>query len=212
MDSRFPLRLAWFYAGLVIMTFGYALIIGPGFGAAPWDIFHLGLHQKTGVPLGLVIQLMGVLIILIDVALQIKPTLGMFLNMLSVGPILQFMLARLPVPESLIGRGVMLAAGLLTAGLGLGLYISAGLGAGPRDGLMLGLTRKLGLPVAVIKNGIDITVALLGYWLGGPLGVGTVLVALTIGPSVQFGLHVVNWLSQVSPFSTFVEAVPLKRG
>lgn len=212
MAFRYPLRLAWFFAGLAIVAFGYAMIIKPGFGAAPWDIFHLGVSGKSGLPLGFVVQGIGVIIIGLNALLHIKPTVGMVLNMLCYGPLLQFMLSVLPVPDSLAARWLMLAAGITVAGLGTAIYVSAGLGAGPRDGLMLGLTRMLGLPVAVVKNGMDVTVALAGWWLGGPLGLATVIVALGIGPAVQMGMYVVERLSHLAPFSGFVTPVALRRG
>lgn len=205
------LRLVWFYVGLAIVTLGYSLIIRPTIGAAPWDIFHLGVHQQTGVPLGLVIQLTGVVLILINIALRIKPGVGMVLNMLSVGPMLQWVLGRLPGPGSPVGGWVMLTAGIMTVGLGTALYVSADLGPGPRDGMMIGLTRRFGQPIALIKNGMEVTVTVSGWLLGGPLGLGTLLVALGLGPSIQLGMHLVERLSQLRPFSAFVRPVALKR-
>lgn len=209
--NNLVVRLLWFYLGLIILTLGYALTIRPGVGAAPWDIFHIGVHNRTGVPLGLVIQLTGVAIILLNWSLQIKPGLGMLLNMLSVGPMMQAILSWLPLPQTPVGQWLMLGTGILVVGFGTALYVSADLGSGPRDGMMIGLTRKLGLPVAVIKNGIDATVAFTGWLLGGPLGLGTVLVALTLGPSMQLGMHLVERISRLRPFSTFVRPVALKR-
>lgn len=204
-------RLLWFYLGISLGALGTALIITPGLGAAPWDIFHLGIVKQTSVSLGLVIQLAGAAIILLDMVLGIRPTVGMILNMLSFGPILQFFLDQLLLPESLLGRWLMVAAGILVGGLGTALYVSAGLGSGPRDGLMIGLTRRLGLPIGLVRNGIDLTVALNGWWLGGPLGVGTVVVALAFGPCVQFGMKAMATLAGHSPFQRFVTPVNLKR-
>ncbi|HYF91297.1 MAG TPA: hypothetical protein VD969_03520 [Symbiobacteriaceae bacterium] len=206
-----PLRLLWFYLGLVTTCAGIAMVIKPGIGAAPWDIFHLGVAGRSGIPLSLVIQLIGVMIILLDWSLKIRPSIGMVLNMLSVGPILSSILNLLEVPQTLPGRWLMLAAGVLVFGFGTAMYISADMGPGPRDGLMVGLTRRFGLPVAVIKNGIDVTVALVGWALGGPLGLGTVIVALSIGPSVQFGMSLIARMARLRPFAGFVRPVSLKR-
>lgn len=211
LDRQTPLRVLWFYLGLVIMTFGFALVIRPGLGAAPWDILHLGLQGQTGIALGTVIQLTGVAIILLNLTLGIKPTLGMLLNMLSVGPMLQRILPLLPLPDAMVLRWVMLAAGMLIVGVGTALYVSADLGSGPRDGMMIGLTRKLGIPVAFVKNGMDVTVALTGWWLGGPLGLGTVVVALGLGPCMQLGMALVTRLAAFRPFDGFVRPVSLKR-
>ncbi len=208
---QYLVRVLWFYVGLTVCALGYALVIKPAVGAAPWDIFHLGIAGRTGVALGLVIQLVGVGIILLDLVLGIKPGPGMFLNMLSVGPMLQFMLPVLPMPASLLGRWLMLGVGILVAGVGTALYVSADLGPGPRDGLMIGLTRKTGLPVAVIKNAMDLVVAISGWLLGGPLGLGTLVVALGLGPAVQFGMYLVRHLATFRPFTTFVRPVALKR-
>ncbi|HWI66349.1 MAG TPA: membrane protein [Symbiobacteriaceae bacterium] len=210
-DRTLLYKLLWYYLGLFVVCIGYALVIKPGLGAAPWDIFHLGISGRTGVKLSLVIQLTGLVIILLNWRLAIRPSIGMVLNMLSVGPILTSILGVLQVPQTLAGRWVMLAAGILVAGFGTALYISADMGPGPRDGMMVGLTRRFGLPVGVIKNGIDVTVALLGWLLGGPLGVGTVFVALGLGPSVQLGMGLVARIAQIGPLSGFVRPVSLKR-
>lgn len=206
-----PVQIAWFYFGLIVVTFGYAMVIRAGVGAAPWDIFHLGINSRTGLPLALVIQLMGVVVILINLSLSIKPTVGMVLNMLSVGPILQTFLTWMPIPQHLFLQWAMLAAGVLVAGLGTALYVSADLGSGPRDGMMIGLTRKLGIPVGLVKNGIDVAVAAAGWALGGPLGLGTIAVALGLGPSVQLGMALVARLATFRPFHSFVRPVSLKR-
>lgn len=210
-DRKLPLKLLWYYIGLTIMAAGFAMIIKPGLGAAPWDIFHLGVNGQTGLPLSRVIQLVGLLIVLVNWALKIKPSLGMVLNMLSVGPILTSIMGLLEVPQTLPGRWIMLAAGILICGFGTALYISADMGPGPRDGLMVGLTRRFGLPVSLIKNGIDVTVAFLGWLMGGPLGLGTVVVALSLGPSIQWGMALVVRLARLGPLATFVRPVSLKR-
>lgn len=210
-SRQFLLRLLWFYVGLAVVTTGFGMVIRPGVGAAPWDIFHLGVNRQTGLPLGVVMQLTGLVIILLNWSLKIKPGLGMVLNMLSVGPMVQVVLAVLPTPETLWGRWLMLAVGIFLAGFGTAFYVSADLGSGPRDGMMIGLTRKLGLPVAVIKNGMDITVALVGWLLGGPLGFGSILVALSLGPSVQLGMHLMERVARFHPFFRFVRPVALKR-
>jgi uncharacterized membrane protein YczE len=209
--GKLAIRIVWFYLGLFIFATGGALIIKAGLGAAPWDIFHLGTSRQTGVQLAYIVQATGGVIILLDLSLGIRPTLGMILNMLSVGPILQAILSvRVPLFQEPV-RWLMLTAGILMVGLGTALYVSADLGAGPRDGLMIGLTRRLGLPVAVIKNGIDLTVALAGWWLGGPLGFGTVVIALLIGPSIQMNMGMISRLSTYAPFNQFVKPVSLKR-
>jgi len=208
---QYLVRILWFYVGLAVCSLGIALVIKPAVGAAPWDIFHLGVSARIGVAFSLVVQLTGVAIILLDLALGIKPGPGMFLNMLSVGPMVSLMLTLLPTPQALVSRWLMLALGILLSGIGTALYVSADLGPGPRDGFMIGLTRKTGLPVAVIKNAMDLVVALSGWLLGGPLGAGTLVVALGLGPAVQFGMYLVRRLAAYKPFTSFVRPVALKR-
>ncbi|MEW8979773.1 MAG: hypothetical protein AB2385_15395 [Symbiobacterium sp.] len=210
MRFRFALRLLWYFAGLVITCAGYALVIRPGLGAGPWDILHLGLSGRTGLPLGLVIQTLGLVIIGLDWALGLRPTLGMVLNMLCFGPILQFILERMPSPETTAGLWLMLAAGILLSGVGTALYASADLGAGPRDSLMIGLTRLVKLPVGLVKNGLDLTVSVIGWWLGGPLGLGTVAVVLGVGPSVQLGFYLAGRLARLGFLNGIVRPVALR--
>jgi uncharacterized membrane protein YczE len=210
--SRQTLRqILWYYAGIIIMCLGYAMIIKPAVGAGPWDIFHLGIVHQTGIPLGFVVQLIGLAIVLLDLKLRIQPTLGMILNMITVGPIMSTLLALLPMPTLLTTRWLMLLVGIFLAGLGTAWYVSAGIGSGPRDGLMIGLTQRINLPISIIKNGIDVTVALVGWAMGGPLGVGTVVVAIAMGPSVQVGLHLMAKLRTITWLEPLVQPVVLKQ-
>lgn len=209
--KRYVLQLLWFYLGLAVTVVGFALIIRPGLGAAPWDIFHLGLSQRTGVALMFIVQGTGAAVIALNLLLGIKPSVGMVLNMLCVGPILQWLLRTVPVPEALPLRWLMLLVGILIAGIGTALYVSADIGSGPRDGMMIGLTRKLGRPVGLIKNVIDIAVAAAGWWLGGPLGLGTVVVALGLGPAVQLGVWLTVRLESTAPFTGFVKPISLQK-
>jgi uncharacterized membrane protein YczE len=209
--KRWLVAVLLFYVGLCTVVLGYALVITPAFGAAPWDIFHLGLSGQTKLPLFLTVQMTGAVLVLLNLALGIRPTVGMMLNMISVGPILQFFLSFMSTPESVLARIAMLVAGIFLGGLGTALYVSAGIGSGPRDGMMIGLTRRIGLPVSVVKNVIDVAVASIGWFLGGPLGVGTIVVAIGLGPSIQLGMNLVTRLSTLSTFSTFVYPVNLKR-
>lgn len=204
--KKYCLQVAWFCLGIAVMCLGLAMVIRPGFGASPWDIFHLGLSTRLSVPLSFVVQTVGLLIILVNLTLGVRPSVGMVLNMVLVGPTMQFFLGVLPEPTGWPLRLGMLALGLLLDGFGTAWYISADLGAGPRDGLMLGLSHRLRLPVAVVKNGLDICVALLGWWLGGPLGAGTVAVALCIGPIIQTGMFLIARASAHGPLSGFVSA------
>lgn len=209
--KRTLVQVVWFYVGMAVMAFGYGMVIRPGVGVSPWDILHLGIQGRTGFPLSMIMQGTGVVIIFLNWALGTPPTVGMVMNMLSYGPMLQWILPWIPQPQTLPLRILMLLTGILVAGLGTALYVSASLGSGPRDGMMIGISRKLGLPTGVVKNGIDITVTLSGWALGGPLGLGTVVVALGMGPSMQFGMSAVRRLAEYKPFSGFVHPVQLKK-
>lgn len=199
-------RLLSFAFGMLVMCFGYAMLIKPGLGAAPWDVLHLGVALHLPFALSLVLLIASVLVMLFNLLLSIYPSVGMVLNILLLGPLMQFTLNVVPTPRSIVARFIMVAAGILIAGLGIALYTSADLGSGPRDGMMLGLAKKLGRPVGIVKNGIDILLCLFGWWLGGPLGVGTVLAALLTGPAVQLGYAVVRRLVCLPAMETFLTA------
>lgn len=209
--KKYCLRLFWYLLGIGVMCLGLALVIRPGLGASPWDIFHLGVSMRLSVPLAFVVQSVGLLSILVNMTLGVRPSVGMVLNMLLVGPLVQLFLGILPEPTGLLLRWGMLGLGLLLDGFGAAWYISADLGAGPRDGLMLGLSEKLHLPVAVVKNSLDLCVALVGWWLGGPLGAGTVAVALGIGPIIQTGMFLIGRVSARGPLSGFVRVQAVGR-
>jgi uncharacterized membrane protein YczE len=210
-DRKLPLKLLWFYLGLAVMGGGMAMFVRSGLGAAPWDVFHLGVVSRTALGLGLVSELAGLVIILINWLMGIKPTLGTVLNMLTFGPIMQVEIGLLPRPEALLFRWLMLLVGIFLMGFGTGLYVSADLGSGPRDGLMIGLTRRLGVSVGMVKNTMDICIAVLGWWLGGPLGLGTAAVALGQGPAVQIGLNLVARMANLSWLAGFIRPVQLNR-
>ncbi len=208
---RLALKVVVFFVGLAITAFGYVLLIKPGLGAAPWDIYHLGMSGRVPIPLAIIVQGTGLLIILLNIALGIRPTLGMVLNMLTVGPMMQFYVGVVPQPTTLLMRWGMLAIGVLLAGAGTAFYVSADLGSGPRDGMMIGLTRILNRPLGLVKNGIDVIVSLTGFWLGGPLGIGTLVVAATLGWSMQLGMAIVERVAAYAPFSGLLRPVRLRR-
>jgi uncharacterized membrane protein YczE len=199
-------RLLSFVVGMLVMCFGYALLIKPGLGAAPWDVLHLGLAAHLPFALSWVILMASVAVLICNLFLGIYPSVGMVLNILFLGPLMQFALSVVPSPRSLAARLAMVAAGVLIAGLGIAFYTSADLGSGPRDGMMLGLAQKLKRPVGLVKNGIDLLLCLFGWWLGGPLGIGTVIAALLTGPAVQVGYLVVRQMTRIAGMERFLTA------
>jgi uncharacterized membrane protein YczE len=171
--------------GLALFGLGAALFIGSDLGAAPWDVFHQGVANQTGLPLGLVIQMTGLLIVASWYPLGLRPGWGTLLNAIEIGLVVMLAGQLLPETESLLVRSSYQAIGLLCVGVGSGLYIGAGLGSGPRDGLMLGLSRGR-MTVGITRTGIEVSVLLAGIALGGTAGVGTAVFAFGIGPGVHY--------------------------
>jgi len=180
--------LVFILAAAPIMAFGLFLIMRTTWGVGPWDVLHLGLAQRTGLTVGRAHQLTGLSLVILTLLLGGRTvTLITLINTTLVGLWLDWYNARnvLPVIPGLTGLPV-LAAGLLLMGFGIALYLHPGLGAGPRDGLMLTLSQRTGQPIARVKVAMDVTAMLAGLVLGGPAGLGTVAVALGLGPSIQF--------------------------
>ena len=163
---------------------GISLILEAHLGAAPWDVFHQGLSRKTDISVGNIIIIVGLALLVLWIPLRQKPGVGTLLNALEIGVMVDLVMPLLPDTELLLVRLGYLAAGIVIIGVGSGFYIGSGLGAGPRDGLMLGLTR-LGLSVRVARTAIEIVVLLAGVALGGSVGVGTVAFTFGIGPLVH---------------------------
>ncbi|MGO0060760.1 YczE/YyaS/YitT family protein [Brevibacillus fluminis] len=182
------IRYTMFMLGLLVMGFGIAMMIEANMGVAPWDTFHIGLQKTFGLTIGMWSQIVGLVIIFSSYAIgKIKPTIGMFLNMFFFGLFIDmFMwLEWVPKGETLIQRAICFGAGLLIYTCGTGMYLSPRLGAGPRDSFMLALNDRLGWSIQKVRLGIEITVTILGFALGGPVSIGTLVTALSIGPLIQ---------------------------
>ncbi len=183
--DRLPERFARCIFGLALFGLGSAMFFASELGAAPWDVFHQGIAHHTGLPVGLIIQLTGLLIVAMWYPLGLRPGWGTLLNATEIGLVVMLVGGLLPTSDSLFLRGGYLVGGLLCVGIGTGFYIGAGLGTGPRDGLMIGLSRY-GLSVRATRTVIEATVLLAGIALGGTAGLGTAVFALGIGPAVQY--------------------------
>ena len=173
--------------GLALFGAGIALIIDADLGAAPWDVFHTGVSDLTGVPVGTVIILTGAALLLLWIPLREQPGLGTVLNAVEIGLVVDLVLPIVPEPDQLALRLLMMFGGVAVIGLGSALYIGAGLGPGPRDGLMTGIARR-GVSVRAARTGIEVLVLVVGVALGGAIGLGTAVFALGIGPLVQLFL------------------------
>ena len=185
-------KLARCIAGLAFFGFGITLFIRANLGLAPWDIFHKGLSEKLDVSIGLVIVGVGLLLLLLWIPLRQKPGVGTVLNALEIGFVVNLTKPLIGEPDQLVMRTFMVIAGVLVIALGSALYIGAGLGSGPRDGLMLGLSqRSIGgrrISIRVARTTIELTVMIAGLFLGGSIGIGTLIFMFGIGPLVQLVL------------------------
>jgi uncharacterized membrane protein YczE len=178
-------RLVQLYAGLVLYGASMALQIRAGLGLDPWDVFHQGVADRTGLSFGTVVILTGAVVLLGWVPLRQRPGVGTISNVVVIGLAVDATLALLPGAGSAPVAVTMLLAGVGLNGVASGAYIGAGLGPGPRDGLMTGLVRRTGGSVRAVRMTIEVTVLAAGAALGGTVGVGTVVYALSIGPLVH---------------------------
>lgn len=174
--------------GLLLYGVSIALMLASGLGVDPWDVFHQGLSQRTGISFGSVVIGVSLLVLLVWIPLRQRPGLGTVANALLVGLVADATLAILPRPEMLSWQLLMLTTGIVANGIATGLYISAGLGPGPRDGLMTGIAARTGRSIRLVRTIIELSVLATGWVLGGPVGVGTLLYAISIGPIVQISI------------------------
>jgi uncharacterized membrane protein YczE len=178
--------------GLVVFGVGITLLLRAELGAAPWDVFHTGVTELTGIPTGMVIVLTGLSLLALWIPLRERPGLGTLLNATVIGVVVDLTMPVVPQVDGLVVRSAMLVAGLVLIAAGSGAYIGTWLGPGPRDGLMTGLARRTvaGRPISLrlARTGVELTVLAVGVALGGSIGVGTAAFALGIGPMVQWFL------------------------
>jgi uncharacterized membrane protein YczE len=177
-------RLSQLLAGLALYGLSLALVVEAGLGVAPWDVLHQGLARVTGMSMGTWVVLVSVLVLLLWVPLHQRPGVGTLLNAVLIGVFLDLSLALLPGLHGLPLRLVALAAGVGLNAVATAAYIGARLGPGPRDGLMTGIAAR-GHSVRAVRTGIEVTVLVAGWLLGGTVGLGTVVYALGIGPLVH---------------------------
>jgi uncharacterized membrane protein YczE len=174
-------RLVQLYAGLLLYGVSSSLLVLAGLGLDPWDVFHQGLSRTIGLAIGTWAILVGVVVLVLWIPLRQRPGIGTLSNVVVVGGTMDVVLGHVHAPHGLVVRVVCLVCGVFLNGVATGAYIGAGLGPGPRDGLMTGLAAR-GRSIRVVRTGIEVTVLATGWLLGGTVGVGTVLYALAIGP------------------------------
>jgi uncharacterized membrane protein YczE len=175
------LRLAQLFGGLVLYGISSSLLVLAGLGLDPWDVFHQGLARHTPFAIGTWVIIVGVVVLLLWIPLRQRPGIGTVSNVVLVGATMNVVLGHVDAPHALAARIACLVAGVFLNGVATGAYIGAGLGPGPRDGLMTGLAGR-GHSIRVVRTGLEVTVLATGWLLGGTVGVGTVLYALSIGP------------------------------
>jgi uncharacterized membrane protein YczE len=178
-------RLLQLYAGLVLYGASMALQIRAGLGLDPWDVFHQGVAERTGLSFGTVVILTGAIVLLAWIPLRQRPGFGTVSNVFVIGIAVDVALAVLPHAGSAPVAVAVLLSGVGLNGLAGGAYIGAGLGPGPRDGLMTGLVRRTGGSIRVVRTSLEIGVLVAGAALGGRVGIGTVVYAVSIGPIVH---------------------------
>jgi uncharacterized membrane protein YczE len=183
--GRMPRRLSQLVVGLALYGVSMALLIRSGLGQMPWDVLHFGLAQHLPLSLGQIVIAVSVLVLLLWIPLRQMPGLGTVLNALLVGLSADATLALLAAPEPMAVRAGFVVAGVLLNALATALYIGAQLGPGPRDGLMTGWVRRTGLSVRLVRTSLEVAVVVLGWLLGGVVGIATVIYALAIGPLTQ---------------------------
>ena len=181
-----PRRLIQLFAGLVLYGISDSMLLLAGLGVDPWDVLHQGLSRRTGIPIGTWAIIVGALVLLLWIPLRQRPGLGTLCNVILIGAVIDVVLATVAPPHSLPVRAVVMVAAVVLNGVATGLYIGAGLGPGPRDGLMTGFAAR-GHSLRMARTAIEVTVLLAGWLLGGTVGVGTVGVgtvvyAACIGP------------------------------
>lgn len=186
--------------------FGIVMTIKSNLGTAPWDVLHLGIINYIPLTIGQVSQLTGIAVIIASWFLGMKPGWGTIANMYFIGLFIDiFMSSNLvPIPNDWLSQLAMLLGGIAVIGWASFFYLSAAFGAGPRDSFMVGSIRKTGWPVWKVRSVIETSVALIGYFLGGPVGIGTVIIALTLGPSIQWAFTIMGRRAQDIEHDTLI--------
>jgi uncharacterized membrane protein YczE len=187
---RGSLRGTALFVGLAGYGFSMAMMVRAGLGLDPWDVFHQGLALHTGMTIGLASAVVGVVVLLAWIPLRNRPGIGTVANVIVIAITVDVGMLLMEQPTSMPLRIAMMVGAVVLNAFSTVLYVGAGLGPGPRDGLMTGLVVRTGLSVRLVRTSIEATVLTLGWLLGGTVGVGTVLYAFGIGPLVQFFVRI----------------------
>ena len=178
--------------GLVLFGLGEGLLIVSAAGASPWSVLAQGVYLNVGFSIGIITIFISVVVLILWIPLNQKLGIGTILNAIIIGLMIDICIKFVPTPENYLSQLFLAFIAVLTVGIGGGIYLVANLGPGPRDGLMIGLQKKTNLPIAAVRAFLEITVMSIGWYLGGTVGVGTLLFAFGIGPAVALGLFIVG--------------------
>jgi uncharacterized membrane protein YczE len=182
--ERAVARLTQLAFGLLLYGVSEAMMLAPGVGVDPWDVFHTGLSRITGVAVGTVLIVVGALVLLLWIPFRQRPGIGTVANVVLIGAVVDLILPAVPAPHTLVLRWALFVSGVVLNAVATGMYIGAGLGPGPRDGLTTALATR-GRSIRVVRTGIELSVLAVGWLLGGNVGIGTVVYAVAIGPLVH---------------------------
>lgn len=202
MTYQWVRRVVQLLGGLALYGLAIALMVRAAIGVSPWDVLTQGVSLRTGLPFGLVTNLVGLAVLALWIPLRQPPGIGTVLNVAIIGPSAQLGLTVLPHPVEPLLRIAYFTGGLLLLAVATGLYVGARLGPGPRDGLMTGLVARTRWPVSAVRGGIEVTVTAIGGVLGGNVGIGTLAFALLIGPLVAVTLPLFRVPGGESPFAS----------
>ena len=206
-------RILYITLGLAIVSLGIDMSVKAGLGVSPWTVLHLGIARHTSLTQGQVSQLVGFAIIGLSFFLGIRPALGTVMNMLLIGWFYDLSVFLKLIPPA-TGLGLSLLYILVSVGItgfGAAMYMSAGLGAGPRDSLMLALTKRMSWSVGHIRTSMEVGVLCVGWVLGGPVGIATLIFSLSVGPTVERSFEALRQLSVRSLFADQVLVIPVTR-
>ena len=180
--------------GLMLFGLGEGLLIVSFTGASPWSVLAQGLSLNVNLSIGILTFLISVTVLIFWIPLGQKPGIATILNALIIAIMIDLCIKFVPTPSNYINQLILAVLSVITVGIGGGIYLVANLGAGPRDGLMVGLQKLTNFPIAAVRGALEISVVSVGWYLGGTVGIGTILFAFGIGPCVALGLFLVNRL------------------
>jgi uncharacterized membrane protein YczE len=187
-----PSRLARLLLGLLLFGVGEGLLVAADLGVSPWTVLAQGVALHAPMSVGITTVVISVLLLLVWIPLRQRPGLGTVLNALLIGLFIDLTLWLVPDELPLVVRALLVPTAILLVAVGSGFYLTTRLGPGPRDGLMTGLHRVTGLSLRLVRAGIEVSAVVLGFLLGGTVGVGTVAFALLVGPTVQACVHAIG--------------------